>query len=365
VHYDDRVLVAPEVADAGDAVDDNPDANAGSTTYTSSTFPNALGTGWACDAGLGVYPKGDADGVAWSGAGTADSGACSSATGPNTLLDGPIGVITFTGLAAGTTALSISAANLVDDNLSEIGSCAPVIEVQMNCVGGTITVANDPPACLPPLGVNIGTGRGVSADGGVADSLWRVVSGPTSGAAYPVTKPAAWVAPPGGTNWIDPNNTNMLISDANGTYVYEAAIEAPPTSHTLILLVQYAVDNDVTLTLDDKPLTGGTLSGGIHDHFNTLHVATAWHAHPGTGLHVLRATVTNYSGPVGFLLSGVAICRIVGGGVGGDVRDPDVGSLPSGSAAAQERYAVAAIAAAGILVVAGLSLTAIRQRRRA
>src|SRR5262245_59304222 len=54
VTYDDRLIIAPEVADTGEGLDDNPDANAGSSTFSSPT----LGGGWDCSGGVGAYPEG-------------------------------------------------------------------------------------------------------------------------------------------------------------------------------------------------------------------------------------------------------------------------------------------------------------------
>jgi hypothetical protein len=151
IAYDDRIVVAPEMADAGTGLDDNPDANAGSTTFTSATHPVALGGGWDCSAGVGAYPKGDTDGVPQDGDGTVFSGGCGSAPGPNTLIRGPLGVITFNALASGSTPLKLFRAAVTNDSLSELGSCDPVLDVPMLCLGATIVVTGDvPTSTLPP-----------------------------------------------------------------------------------------------------------------------------------------------------------------------------------------------------------------------
>jgi hypothetical protein len=138
ISYNDNNLSIPEVADIAPALDDNPDANAGSTTFSSPS----LGGGWDCSGGVGAHPKGDLDGTQ-NGTGVAFSGGCGSASGPNTLLSGPLGVVTLGNgpawLYNTPYSLTIEGAQVINDDLSEIGSCAPVEEVAMICNGGTIT----------------------------------------------------------------------------------------------------------------------------------------------------------------------------------------------------------------------------------
>lgn len=142
VIYDDTVVVAPEVADQPPGNDDNPDANVGSTTYASATFPNHLGGGWQCDGGVGAHPKGDSNQAIGPENGEAYSGGCISQAGPNTLLEGPLGVIEFqfvgSGDGTGTATLALRAVSVTDDALNEIGSCAPTVDVAMACLGATI-----------------------------------------------------------------------------------------------------------------------------------------------------------------------------------------------------------------------------------
>jgi hypothetical protein len=57
VIYDDTIVTAQEIPDAIPSLDDNPDANAGATTFTSPTHPIDLGTGWDCSAGVGGPPR--------------------------------------------------------------------------------------------------------------------------------------------------------------------------------------------------------------------------------------------------------------------------------------------------------------------
>jgi hypothetical protein len=144
VLYNDTIILAPEVADVGTALDDNPDANAGTTTFTSVTYPNDLGGGWDCSGGVGAFPKGDENAATGPGNGRAFSGGCSSAAGPNTLIQGPLAVITFDALATGSDTLVLQDVSIVGDDLNEIGSCNPSVDIAILCVGGSVTVGTAP-----------------------------------------------------------------------------------------------------------------------------------------------------------------------------------------------------------------------------
>jgi hypothetical protein len=143
--YDDTVIAIPEVADAGAALDDNPDTNAGTTTFSSPD----LGSNWDCSGGIGAYPVGDDEPATGAGNGRAFSGGCGSAVGPVTLVSGPLGVITTSVLQTSETTVTIVEASVADDALNEIGSCNPVNEVPMTCLGGTV---NGNPDCDNPSG---------------------------------------------------------------------------------------------------------------------------------------------------------------------------------------------------------------------
>jgi hypothetical protein len=141
ITYNDTVILAPEVADSGTALDDNPDANVGATTFTNATFPNNLGSGWDCAGGVGAFPKGDVDGVV-NGTGKAYSGACGSIVGPNTLVTGVLGVVTFnvTSTVAASTNLAFVDTATTDDSPAEAGSCFPTVDIAMTCTGITVNV---------------------------------------------------------------------------------------------------------------------------------------------------------------------------------------------------------------------------------
>jgi hypothetical protein len=124
VLYNDNLVSAPEVPTAGTSLDDNPDANVGATTFTTIPYPNDLGGGWDCNPVAGADPKGDEDGVQ-NGTGSAFSGGCGSPGGPNTLIQGPLGVITFQGEALGTATLTLSQASATDDSPPRLSATRP------------------------------------------------------------------------------------------------------------------------------------------------------------------------------------------------------------------------------------------------
>jgi hypothetical protein len=113
---------------------DNPDANQGNEFSTPG-----LGGGWDCSGGVGAFPRGDSDENAGNGTGEVYSGGCSSAAGPNNLLTGPLGVITFNVVGAGTTPLTFTTASVTGNAGPELGSC-PTVDIQMICFGGSVTV---------------------------------------------------------------------------------------------------------------------------------------------------------------------------------------------------------------------------------
>jgi hypothetical protein len=145
VTYDDSMIVAPEVADVSPALEDNPDANAGVTTFTSPKYSSHLGDGWQCDDG-GAFPKGDNNASTGAAAGNAFSGSCISISGPYTLTSGPLGVITFDAVGSGTSTVSFGGSSVHADDLSEIGSCNQPGNRPMPCVGGSVTVGGCPGA---------------------------------------------------------------------------------------------------------------------------------------------------------------------------------------------------------------------------
>jgi hypothetical protein len=143
VLYDDTLNIAPEVADAEQALDDNPDANAGATTWG-----DGLGTDWDCSASGMSYPTGDANPATGPANGQAYL-TCDSLNGPYTLGDnetaGVIAVINFAAIAAGTDTMAIAESGyLAYPDVSKYGECDPNTDYPMACNGGTDTNQGGP-----------------------------------------------------------------------------------------------------------------------------------------------------------------------------------------------------------------------------
>ena len=144
VLYDGTILSATGGTNTAPGLDANPDANAGTTVFTSATYPNDLGGGWDCTAGGISGPNPDQDGIAGNANGSAFSGGCGTNAGPATLITGPLAVITFTASAGPSTALTLANVNIVDNDLNELGTCNPSISVPATCTGATINVVGAP-----------------------------------------------------------------------------------------------------------------------------------------------------------------------------------------------------------------------------
>jgi pilus assembly protein FimV len=153
VTYDDRIILAPEVVDSGAALDDNPDANAGATTFSSPSLTGA----WDCTGSVGAYPEGDDDGER-NGTGVAYSGGCANVPGGGSFTQGPLSVIRFIAQGGGEARLTLTTVAITADDLTEIGSCAPVVDVAIDCEGATINVSGAPvPGVTPGEVITPGT----------------------------------------------------------------------------------------------------------------------------------------------------------------------------------------------------------------
>jgi hypothetical protein len=142
--YDDTLNTAPEVADVGQGLDDNPNLNDGE-------YGDGVGSGWDCSGGGAAYPKGDKNLATGPGNGDAFL-SCRSSLGPWTLGDdetaGVIEVVTFVaGDTASTDTLVISTGLLGYTDATEMGTCNPVVAVEMTCVNGTDNKVTPPPQC--------------------------------------------------------------------------------------------------------------------------------------------------------------------------------------------------------------------------
>jgi hypothetical protein len=141
VVYDDTVIRAPEVADTGAGLDDNPDANQA-----------ALGDGWDCSA-LGVaFPMGDGDPASGPGGGLATLN-CMNLPGPFTFAStGYLALVNFqTQGVAGTSALTLAQVLLNDSVATELGTCNPTVVSPVPCVDGSVSVGGAPVATSTPV----------------------------------------------------------------------------------------------------------------------------------------------------------------------------------------------------------------------
>jgi hypothetical protein len=155
VLYDDRVVIAPNVGecdgdfDEGDtvfstpvpgavasveeALDCNPDANVGRTTFG----PSSLGENWDCTSGGVVEPWGNRQ----PPTGNSFNGGCISAAGPYTLAPtAAVAMMTFRAESPGETALTPVRVQITGASGVATGTCLPVLDVAMACQGGVLTV---------------------------------------------------------------------------------------------------------------------------------------------------------------------------------------------------------------------------------
>ena len=149
VSYDDTLNRAPEVADVGPALDDNPDANETSVDKDEDTVPDAgeyggdgLGAGWDCSGDGKAYPMGDKDPTPGPGKGDAFI-TCEGWDGSWKLGDdetaGVLALIKFQAQGvAGTDTLTI-AQGYVDLVDWDGGTCGEEEEGRdhIQCFGGT------------------------------------------------------------------------------------------------------------------------------------------------------------------------------------------------------------------------------------
>jgi hypothetical protein len=134
--YDDTLNQAPELADSGTGLDDNPDANAGATTWPNSNTGDDLGGAWDCSNFGYFWPKGDIDPATGPGHGRAEI-TCMSLTGPWTLGDneteGALATVQFKVIGTGADTLHLENVYVADKDGAEIGSCNPAILVPISC----------------------------------------------------------------------------------------------------------------------------------------------------------------------------------------------------------------------------------------
>lgn len=188
--YDDTVILAPEVADAAPALDDNPDANQA-----------ALGGAWDCSGFELAFPTGDSDLASGPGHGEATID-CLSLTGPWTFTStGPLAVIHFEAQSVvGGTELAVENVVIGDKGGAEIGSCNPAVGVPMTCVNGTVSVdGGAPPPPTPTQPTSAATPTATSVAGAptpTSTSTPGSASTPASTSTPPSPTPTPAPTPP-------------------------------------------------------------------------------------------------------------------------------------------------------------------------
>jgi hypothetical protein len=138
--YDDTVILAPEVPDEGNALDDNPDAN-----------QEALGPkGWDCSVFGAAFPQGDKDPVSGPGHGEAFI-ACLNPVGPYPATGNvTLATVRFNVVgSSGQSTLQLEEAVVDEENGSELGTCNPVVYLDAGCQPGQVTIGQAAP---PPAG---------------------------------------------------------------------------------------------------------------------------------------------------------------------------------------------------------------------
>jgi len=175
----------------GDSLDDNPDANAGTTTFSTPD----LGTGWDCsdyDLSEPLCDLGGSMGTAYM--------SCMSAAGTLTLpfgsgVSAPLAVLNLKAANVGVDNLALQNAAVFDASVTQILACTTPSSA---CVGATVNVnINDwtpTPGGVPPTGT---PGAGVTPGAGATPAP----SGPeaTAAAVAQGTPLSALTPPPAGT----------------------------------------------------------------------------------------------------------------------------------------------------------------------
>jgi hypothetical protein len=150
VVYNGQLNRAPEKTHVLPMLDDNPDANAGETTFSS---PN-LGERWDC-SGLGIYPPAGDDPY------TTDKNdavlAChADLRNPDTTLtqSGPLEVITFEVIGQGDDQVEFDPATEIGGTVGTIGTCGEVPAQTIPCHGAVIHKRGQSMAATPPPGAS-------------------------------------------------------------------------------------------------------------------------------------------------------------------------------------------------------------------
>jgi hypothetical protein len=148
IYYDDTLNYVPDLPNEAPALDDNPDANAGATTFSSIN----LGSGWDC-SGFGVgFPVGDQNPA--SGPGKGDTFITFDHFGGGSLyLAGkslPLAVIQFQALDEGVDNFVFGDLDRLAWHGITFGLCDPESAKTIPCDGATVTILPMPTPTLTP-----------------------------------------------------------------------------------------------------------------------------------------------------------------------------------------------------------------------
>lgn len=173
------------------------------------------------------------------------------------------------------------------------------------------------PSGLTPTNVLLSTGsaNGTADPFGAADVRWQidqVVGGQVTPApVFSVNKIADYVEPRPIGNWISPSPTGLGTGGGSHYYTVRFFVPAGATVDSLVL--HYAADDGVTLSLNGTPIGGYVVNPpNIYDHSAFAqwhHVIYKTQATFVPGLNTLDAVVDNVIGSYGFTaLGGVNLC---------------------------------------------------------
>jgi hypothetical protein len=190
VVYNGQLNRAPEMQHVLPCLDDNPDANAGATTFSS---PN-LGERWDC-SGMSIYPPRGDDEY------TTDKNdavlAChADLRNPDTTLvqGGPLEVITFQVVGRGDDHIEFDPQTGIGGAAGTIGTCGEVPTQTIPCHGAVIHKQGEspPPTPLPVLSPTAPTPTPATSPAAPTPSI-------AASAAAPTPEMRATVAPGGAT----------------------------------------------------------------------------------------------------------------------------------------------------------------------
>jgi len=148
IYYDDTLNHVPDLPNEVPALDDNPDANAGATIFSS---PN-LGSRWDCSGFASYYPVGDQNPASGPGKGDAFI-TCDHFYGGTLYLAGhslPLAVIQVEALSPGVDSFVFGELDRLVWHGQTFGLCEPGSAWAIPCDGATVTILPAPTATATP-----------------------------------------------------------------------------------------------------------------------------------------------------------------------------------------------------------------------